>query len=1704
MKRLILLTLTISSLFACAQGKLKLKSGTYNVPLSFNTFDLTQSNSGVLLWDKKITITDLQRSIDLGIVMLNYLPDNSYEVIIPKNISLQQLKSTGAKGFIPLIGNMKLDSPIAQQDFPSWAWDGDSIEIRALVYYGDFNNTIFENRAYPNAEENWYNLKLLPLEIDDLVALQNVRFVQAKEEKGIPENDNSRSASRTNFVQATSAYDGNGVTVGLGDDGDIGPHVDYQGRLTSFASASSGDHGDHVAGTIMGAGNIDPDGKGIAPGADLIYRSYPSNLNSVDTDYSNYGVRVTNSSYSNGCNAGYTSYSSQVDQDAIQNPGLIHVFSAGNSNGLDCGYGAGSQWGNITGGHKQGKNVVATANITYLDDIAGSSSRGPAADGRIKPDLASVGTSVYSTIDPNSYGYKTGTSMAAPGAAGFFAVLHQAFDDNHGQIADGGLLKAIAMNTADDLGNPGPDFTFGYGRINMKRAIRTIENDRFFEETLTTNDSTKYTLNIPSGAKNLRIMLYWTDPQASTAASQALVNDLDLEVSNNQGTTLRPWVLDATPNTTTLNNNATRGIDRLNNAEQVTIQSPSTSYSVTIKGYNIPSGSQKFYVTYEYDMESISIDYPHVNSQLVPGNTTIRWNSYIGNSIQWSFSSDSMVTWTNIAVSNASNSGIGTWNVPNISSGNVFLRGVSGSSTAFAGPFTILPQPTGLSIDWLCPDSMRVSTNVISGADSYTAYLLGSKYMDSVTSSISNIIVVPHQITSQTWVSISGNVDGSQGKRAYAIQVPQNTFGCPLTTDVAMSQIISPEIVTSCHGNKIPVTILVRNPSTSTQSNIPIAYSFLGQVYRDTILSSVTVNDSLSFTFSDSINWTTSQSQSIVAWTELPNDMNRYNDTLEIQVDYLNSTLQAVPLAQNFDTFNSCSTANDCGATICTLGSGWLNLSNQTSDDIDWRVNSGPTASSNTGPSSDVSSSGKYIFLESSGSCNNQRAVLLSPCINLANTTSPELSFNYHMYGASVGSLTVDVFNGQYWQSVFSKSGDQGNSWNLETIDLSIYTGDIIIVRFSGTTGSSFTSDIALDEIYIGEPISCPKPTALGASSIGYFDVDLNWSGPALNPGQYYYLEYGVSGFILGTGITMNTASNSQNISGLSSNTSYDFYINRVCSTNDISLVTGPYTITTAAEPSEICGSLTLRLKESYGDSWNGNSLTVRYGSGVNASSTDYSISSSNVFTLDIPISSSPADTIAFIYNGLGTYKSENSYEIIDNNGVIIYTSPDGSVMDASGGIDYSIYCGAPICDTPTNLNSSMVTNSSALISWSATALLASQYYYLEYGISGFPLGSGNNLTINNDSAMVTGLNPNTTYDFYVTKICSAGDSSNTTGPISLTTGCGPIIPPYYESFETWQGNISSCWSGVKTSLSGFGWTYNNGGTYSRGTGPTNGNTGDYYIYLETSGPAPNPSTAYADLPLMDLSSISNPIIEFTCHMYGANMGDLTVEVSNDGLNWSILNTIAGQQQFAQVDPYITISVDLSAYKSSSTYIRFGGSYGGSYTGDMAIDDIYIGQDNSNPPPPACAAVTNLVVNTAQTVANLTWIGDTSAAYYVVEYGTAGFTRGTGDTIHVYGRTSANIRALLMNTPYDFYVTSYCSDSTASSPFGPIQSSTLGLLTGGTYDPNGCIECDSLNVGDYFIINTDTMLVVNRTMLDSLVDNGEDLTKVCVSVISPI
>ena len=189
-------------------------------------------------------------------------------------------------------------------------------------------------------------------------------------------------------------------------------------------------------------------------------------------------------------------------------------------------------------------------------------------------------------------------------------------------------------------------------------------------------------------------------------------------------------------------------------------------------------------------------------------------------------------------------------------------------------------------------------------------------------------------------------------------------------------------------------------------------------------------------------------------------------------------------------------------------------------------------------------------------------------------------------------------------------------------------------------------------------------------------------------------------------------------------------------------------------------------------------------------------------------------------------------------------------------------------------------------------------------------------------------------------------------------------------------------------------------------------------------------------MPAIDLSSVPNAIIEFAYHMHGATMGDLTVEVSNDGINWTILNTISGQQQFGQLDPYILFSVDLTGYTSASTYIRFGGSYGGSFEGDMAIDDIYIGAPASCPSP----SNPNFIAGVSSVDGH--WNGIlNSGESFLVEYDEAGFALGTGNTINVLD-TIVKIGGLSPITGYDFYVSKICASGDTSRIRGPFNVST--------------------------------------------------------------
>ena len=150
-------------------------------------------------------------------------------------------------------------------------------------------------------------------------------------------------------------------------------------------------------------------------------------------------------------------------------------------------------------------------------------------------------------------------------------------------------------------------------------------------------------------------------------------------------------------------------------------------------------------------------------------------------------------------------------------------------------------------------------------------------------------------------------------------------------------------------------------------------------------------------------------------------------------------------------------------------GDGWTQASG---DDGNWVNGSNNTPSNTTGPSS-ASDGTSYMFLEASTNNSpgqigpNASAILESPCFDLTGKTSAKFDFQNHMYGTNIGSLSLDLSTdeGGTWTSVWSLSGNQGNQWNQESVDLTSYVGQSISLRFVGTTGSSWRSDIAIDDI---------------------------------------------------------------------------------------------------------------------------------------------------------------------------------------------------------------------------------------------------------------------------------------------------------------------------------------------------------------------------------------------------------------------------------------------------------------------------------------------------------------------------------------------------------------------------------------------------------------------------------------------------------------
>ncbi|MFC2102272.1 S8 family serine peptidase [Bacteroidota bacterium] len=1058
----------------------------------------------------EIPTADVKNSLkESGVTLLGYLPKNAYFAAFDQNFNAGAIAGSAVRSISAIDVDYKLSPDLYAGNIPDHAiMENGSINV-LISYYPNLDPdqaaialqakgvSIIQRDDFGH----YVNGAIQQSKIQAIASLPFVVFMEPVYPNPEPENYTGRTLHRTNAIatdfNAGRHYDGTGVVVELQDDGIIGPHIDYQGRvLDQFLSNNSGNHGDHCAGIIMAAGNLDPFGRGNAFGADLyVYAAAPyyPGFTAIPQDYGNLDVRITSTSYSNGCNAGYTALAQTMDQQVHTYPSLMHVFSAGNNGTSNCGYGAGSGWGNVTGGHKIAKNVITVANLDYGDGLATSSSRGPAHDGRIKPDCAAKGSSVYSTVNPNEYALKSGTSMACPGVAGTLAQLYQAYKDNFaGADPMAGLIKGILLNTAEDLGNAGPDFKFGWGRVNALRAAQVIEESRFDSGSLSQGGTKTHTITVPANVAQLRVMVYWTDIEASVNTTWALVNNLDMTLTDPSSTEWLPWKLSHYPSPDSLNMPAFRGIDDRNNMEQVTLNAPAAgTYTVEVQGVTVPQGPQTYYIIYEFIPEAVVLTYPIGGEPLVPGEfELIRWDAFgVSQTFKLEWSPDNGQTWELIEDAVAGGDRYYSWMVPNTITGEALVKITKGSTASQSdAPFTILGVPCNLQVDWACTGKTHISWSPVSGATSFEVMKLGEKYMETVGVTTANTFIVDdtNAVTSSWFTVRAVGENGAVGRRAFAVEKTPGNFDC-FPTDAMVEASPTAEWGIYQTGlmdlSAVAVKVKIKNFGTQPIVNPTLryvldSYPAVIEVYNGTI----DPDSSLVFTFTETIDLSDQGYYPLTVYVNASGDQNPANDELEIPIEVVDNITVASGYEQNFDAWPRCVSAPACELIICDLEDGFYNLANDVYDKHDWRTYSGPTSTGQTGPAYDHTtgtSVGMYLYMEPSNFCLSQLTLLNTPCVDLRNGVSPTLSLWYHAWGADIGEFHIDLFDGSDIISdiVAPIIGNQGDEWKELEIDLSPWNGGIVALRFRGMTSCGQKGDFAFDDFSITDVTAIDQGT---------------------------------------------------------------------------------------------------------------------------------------------------------------------------------------------------------------------------------------------------------------------------------------------------------------------------------------------------------------------------------------------------------------------------------------------------------------------------------------------------------------------------------------------------------------------------------------------------------------------------------------------------
>lgn len=634
--------------------------------------------------------------------------------------------------------------------------------------------SIYEPAKIIVLETNW-------TEIEKLLQLPFIRSVDTKKKptEELLFGFVDYAANRISTIQHYyKQYNAANVNVSVKEQKFDTSDIDLRGRIlsSSFAAAATSNHASIMATMLAGGGNTWYNTKGAAWGAQLSSADFINLLPEPNSYYNNSSILLQNHSYGTIVESYYGGEAVGYDASVIANPSLLHIFSAGNSGtqAAPTGTYAGlNGYSNLTGNFKHAKNIITVGHTDTFGVVLIPSSKGPAFDGRVKPELVAFG--------------EDGSSGAAALVSGIGAVVHDVYKRLHANTsAPASLIKAVLINSADDVETPGIDFKSGYGSANAYAALHTVVNNQYFTGSVSNNTQQSFNITIPANSKQLKLTLVWIDPPAAPNTAKALVNDLDLTITLGS-TTWQPWVLNSTANTNSLQQLPMRKRDSLNVVEQITIDNPvAGDYTVTVHGFAIPAGSQNFAIAYQVDTaDRFTWQFPTSSDHLFPGQQNVlRFQSTFSNTTgTLQLSTDNGTSWQ--TVSTAVDLTRGYYKLQTPSSVSRALLRMTINNTDFVSDTFTISQRINTSVGFNCADSVLFSWPTVSGATAYSIAQLGNQYMEPFRTTTDTFVVLSKQNNPSKHYSVTPLLGSAAAVKTYTFNYELQGTGCYIRNFIA-------------------------------------------------------------------------------------------------------------------------------------------------------------------------------------------------------------------------------------------------------------------------------------------------------------------------------------------------------------------------------------------------------------------------------------------------------------------------------------------------------------------------------------------------------------------------------------------------------------------------------------------------------------------------------------------------------------------------------------------------------------------------------------------------------------------------------------------------------------------------------------------------------------------------------------------------------